>query len=153
MNLKILPVAIALCVVAGCSRHTKSEMGLISDQLHQIQTNQIAICQRLDAMQVQMAGMPKMMSDSGFFYYTNTLDAMGIQEKNIELAVNSETRRVGIVTYTNLANFQVDAIDVLNQIKLSESDDSENEFHLQMAANIGDIQSDLRKIKIRLGTY
>lgn len=148
-------LAIALC--AGCSQSQRDneKIEALTQKVDLLYSNQVIIKAQLDAM-------PKIINNVGYYYHTNnvsqmasclkaTMDLMGIQEKSIVEDVNTETRRVSVIMFTNFAGFQADTLDTINQIKLTLPDASENGQRVKMFDDVGQIQRDIKDIKFKLG--
>ena len=109
---------VVLC--AGCSDSDQStKLNALSAKLDSVILNQAAIFAKLD-------GLPN--TKYNYLYYsniiyqvfetkTNLLAALTSQEFQIENSVNSETRRVGVIIFTNVAGFQVDTLSNLSDIR------------------------------------
>jgi len=120
MKIKILTLLAVVC--AGCSNSNENtKIDALSQTLDAVIQNQAAINTKLDALPSM-----KQIDLMSFYYHTNALNAvqghidlmMAVQETKIEDSVNSETRRVGVIIFTNVASFQADTLDALNEIKL-----------------------------------
>jgi len=110
----------ALC--AGCNDNA-DKLKALSAQLSEIQKNQLMICSnecnlwnevesvRTNAIAIQYGNVQ--LSN---FYFTNTLNAMVGQEASIERNINAETRRVGVIIYTNVMNSEYDTLNTVSQV-------------------------------------
>jgi len=109
-------MAALLC--AGCSNSNDAKIDTLAQKLDAVISNQSIINAKLDTI-------PKTISDIGFYYYTNETSEINFSQTNIlaaldshENSINDETRRVGVIIFTNVAGFQADTLNTLNQIKL-----------------------------------
>ena len=110
----------ALC--AGCNDNS-DKLNAISAQLSEIQKDQLMICtneyylwNEVESVRTNAIACQNGNVWLGNFYFTNTISAMVGQEASIERNINAETRRVGVIIYTNVMNSEYDTLNTVSQV-------------------------------------
>lgn len=111
---------VSLC--AGC-KDDSDRLNAIAAQLSELQKSQLILCTNqcnlwyeIESVRTNALANQNESMLMNYFYFTNTLGAMVGQEVSIENNINSETRRVGVIIYTNVMDSQYDTLNTVSQV-------------------------------------
>ncbi len=118
MKTLILPLSVIL-FVAGCSNSNDDKIQALSTKLDAVLANQAAINAKLDALPTvnQLNALSLYNQTNAANYVCTNLESLIILEGSIvENSVNAETRRVGVIIYTNVMDTEFDTLNTVSQV-------------------------------------